>query len=194
MRECEYCGKSIVYKNGHARFCSDKCRNYARRRFMRSPLPQPILDAARWVRYDPNKRPLTTNGAAASSTNPSTWSTWASVQASSAGVGLGFVLGDGIGCIDLDHCLIDGEPNDEARRILEQYPNNYVEVSPSGDGLHIWGGAEEQPGRRFTTNGGLHVEFYSTGRYITVTENVYQHGKLHGIGVPVIPARADLTA
>lgn len=160
---------------------------------MRTAIPKPLLSAARWIRYDSAKRPLTITGDLASSTDASTWSTRAEALASTAGVGLGYVLGDGVACIDLDHCLIDGEPTEAARRILEDYPNNYVEISPSGDGLHIWGAAPEQPGRRFTTPDGLKVEFYATGRYITITENVYQRGELYGIDVPVIPTRDDLT-
>ncbi|WIB25827.1 DNA primase [Curtobacterium sp. MCSS17_015] len=177
MRECGYCGKSIVYKNAQARFCSDKCRNYDRRRQQRNPIPAEITKRDRWVRWNAAKVPLTASGSTASSTNPATWTTYAGATASTAGVGIGYVLGDGIGCIDLDHCLLDGKPNQEALTFLEAYPRHYIEVSPSGDGLHILGTAEAAVGRRYTANG-LHIERYSTGRYITVTGNVYQHGEL----------------
>lgn len=197
MRKCEYCGRSIVYKNAHARFCSDKCRNYARRSFMRNPIPAPMRENARWVRWrielrngKPTKVPLQLDGTRASSTNVETWTSWLQAKESAVGDGLGYVLGDGIACIDLDHCLIEGEPTDAARRFLDGYTNNYIEVSPSGDGLHIWGSCEEQSGRRFTTPDGLSVEFYAIGRYITITENVYQRGELYGIAVPVISAHS----
>mgnify|MGYP003681262558 CR=1 FL=1 len=81
------------------------------------------------------------------------------------------------GCIDLDHCLIDGKPTPEARKFLRDYPSHYIEVSPSGDGLHILGLQKEQGGRRQSI-GGLSVERYSVGRYITMTGNVYQRGEL----------------
>ncbi|MGG7510895.1 hypothetical protein [Plantibacter sp. YIM 135249] len=129
------------------------------------------------MRRAPDKTPLRISGHNASSTNPATWSSYAEAVKSRAGVGLGFVLGDGIGCIDLDHCLIDGSPTEQAARFLESYPKHFIEISPSGDGLHIWGTSEEVPGTR-GIEGGLHVERYSTGRYITVTGNVYQHGDL----------------
>lgn len=137
-----------------------------------------MTSAGRWVRRDARKVPLTTTGTSASSTDPATWSTHAEAAASSAGVGLGFVLGDGFACIDLDHCLVDGVPTEAAKVFLEQYPRHHVEVSPSGDGLHIWGTAEPGPGRKVTQPDGLHVERYSHARYITVTGQVFQRGQL----------------
>ncbi|QKS15695.1 DNA primase [Curtobacterium sp. Csp2] len=174
MRECIWCGRSIVAKNRQARFCSSKCRVYAHR----NPIPKAMTAAERWVRRSATKVPLTVTGSAASSTNPDTWSSYQDATASSAGVGLGFMLGDGFACIDLDHCLIDGVPNGAAARFLEQFPGSHVEISPSGDGLHIWGTAGERPGKIRAEHDGLHVERYSRERYITVTGNAYRHGQL----------------
>lgn len=82
---------------------------------------------------------------------------------------IGFVLGAGIGCIDLDHCLIDGHLSEGAAEILSMLPATWVEVSPSGDGLHIWGRFSKS-GRSVGTFMGQSVEIYSDGgRYITVT-------------------------
>ncbi len=177
MRTCGYCKRSIVWKNAQARYCSDKCRNYARRLKQRNPIPALMLSHDRWVRYSPSKMPLTINGDAASSTNPLTWSSYKQAAASRAGIGLGYVLGDGIGCIDLDHCLVDGKPTRAALEFIGHYPGNYIEISPSGDGLHIWGAAPEGNGTKRTENG-LSIERYSVGRYITVTGDVFQHGDL----------------
>jgi len=125
------------------------------------------------VRHE-GKRPITVDGRPASSTNPATWSTYSEAARSKAGDGLGYVLGDGIGCLDLDNCLDErGRPNEVARRILDRVPDAYVEISPSGRGLHVWGRAPEQPGRRHRG-----YEVYSVGRYITVTGRVYQPGRL----------------
>jgi primase-polymerase (primpol)-like protein len=184
MRECEYCGRSIVRKNAQAKYCSDKCRNYDRRRKLSTPFPAGMMNRARWVRWDIvfrkgewAKVPLTVDGDFASSTDRDTWTTFADASASTIGAGLGFVLGDGIGGIDLDHCLVDGKPNKVAASFLETVPGHYIEVSPSGDGLHIFGTAEAALGSRKTIDG-LHLERYSTGRYFTVTGNVFQHGDL----------------
>lgn len=136
-----------------------------------------MLEARRWVRRNAAKIPLTIEGKAASSTDPTTWATYQEAKASSAGVGLGFALGDGIGCIDLDYCVTDGQPNAHALAFVRRYPTNYIEYSPSGTGLHIWGTREPQPGTR-RIQGKLNVETYSESRYITITGNVYQHGTL----------------
>jgi primase-polymerase (primpol)-like protein len=125
------------------------------------------------VRYSARKVPLTTTGRAASSTNPGTWSTYSEAAASKAGVGVGFVLnGDGLACLDLDHCLVDGKPTPAARRFLYKLPRTYIEVSPSGEGLHVWGRAAVPTGRRVVVDG-LSVEVYGTGRYMTVTGKAF---------------------
>lgn len=124
-----------------------------------------------------DKVPFTVDAGKASSTNPNTWTSHAAASASDRGVGLGFVLGEGIGCIDLDHCLVDGKANEAAAEFVARYPGSFIEVSPSGDGLHIWGLREEQPGTKRMIDG-LSVETYSAGRYITVTGNVFQAGAL----------------
>ena len=84
-------------------------------------------------------------------------------------MGVGFVLdGDGIVCLDLDHALEDGRPVEWAAQLLARLPATYVEVSPSGTGLHVWGRARVVRGRRIR-DGVRSVEIYGTGRYITVT-------------------------
>ena len=116
---------------------------------------------------------MTSRGAYASTTDAYSWSTYADALASHVGDGLGFVLGAGFACIDLDHCLVGGKPNALARRVLADTRGCYTEVSPSGTGLHIWGLALELPGRK--RDG---IEAYSVGRYITVTGKVFRAGGL----------------
>jgi len=71
-------------------------------------------------------------------------------------------------CIDLDHCVVDGEVNQAALDFIESLPETYIEFSPSGQGLHIWGFGDVAKGSRKVVNG-LHIEIYSNGRYMTVT-------------------------
>lgn len=138
-----------------------------------SAIPAELRSLDRWVRYSSRKAALTVTGGAASSTNPATWSTYAEAVASKTGAGLGFVLnGDGLCCIDLDHCLVDGKPNGAARRFLAKLPRTYIEVSPSGEGLHVWGRAAVPTGRRVVVDG-LSVDVYGVGRYMTVTGKPY---------------------
>jgi primase-polymerase (primpol)-like protein len=122
----------------------------------------------RWVRHKA-KRPLHPQGWWIAVTNPEHWSSYQDAKASKWGDGLGFVLnGDGIVCIDLDHCVEDGKPNAEAQALLDSLPESYTEISPSGHGLHLWGFAKMDSGKRFTRNG-LNVEIYPAGRFITMT-------------------------
>ena len=156
---CAQCQQHFTARAG-AVTCSTKCRvAYSRRQ-----PPRELTALARWVRHR-NKVPLTVTGRNASSTNPQTWSDFDTVAQSDIGDGVGFVLaGEGIACIDLDHCLVDGRALPWARAILARCPDTYVEVSPSGTGLRIFGFAEIGKGRR-----GDGVEVYDRGRYMTVT-------------------------
>lgn len=135
-----------------------------------NPIPAELRTRDRWVRHSATKVPLTTAGKAASSTNPRTWTTYAEASSSSAGVGLGFVLdGDGVVCIDLDHCFDDeGALLPWAQGIVDEAGPTFVEVSPSGQGLHIWGLADVRQGRKLR-RGDLAAEVYGNGRFLTVT-------------------------
>ena len=79
----------------------------------------------------------------ASSANPNTWSNFDLTQTAyeeGGRDGVGFVFnGDGIVGIDLDHCVVDGQPNEGALEILKQIGCGYVEYSQSGTGLHAFG-------------------------------------------------------
>lgn len=153
------------------RFCSTRCRVAAHRaRRVASAMPTELAERRRWVRRDERKAPRTIDGGFASVTAAATWSPYAEAAASKVGVGLGYVLaeGDGIVCIDLDHCLTDGELSAWAREILDRCPASYTEISPGGDGLHIWGRGELERGRRMRMDGAS-VEVYGQGRYVAMT-------------------------
>src|SRR5699024_11599986 len=77
---------------------------------------------------------------------------------------------DGLGCIDLDDCIVDGVLADWAQRWVDGYREDAVliERSFSGRGVHIFLPLAEGPGRRIR-NGVENVEIYSRGRYIAVT-------------------------
>ena len=131
-----------------------------------------------WVRHTGRKMPLSVVGAKtrpASSTDPTTWASYSAVCRSTAGVGAGFVLGeaDRLVCIDLDHALADGELRPWARRIVDGLPETYIEISPSGTGLHIWGFGSVGRGRRIR-RGETAVEVYDRGRYVTVTREPFE--------------------
>jgi len=166
----------MVTVRADARFCSTRCRVAdARRRKRESVTFPPELTAkARFVRWAlvvrngrETKVPLTLDGLAASSTNAATWCTFGEARDSSVGRGMGFVLGEGIGCIDLDHCIVDGVVAPWAQVVLDANPDTFVEVSQSGTGLHVFGLLAEGPGRKIRD--GRDIEWYSVGRYIALT-------------------------
>lgn len=162
MRKCDRCGSRLdVLARSDARFCSTRCRVAAHRA---GSLPVELTSRRSWVRAD-GKRPIAVEGAPASSTDPSSWSSFAEVRASSVGDGFGVMLGDGLGCWDLDHCLDGGKLAPWAREVLDSIGSPvWVERSVSGTGLHVFVLADEARGFR---RGG--VEFYSRHRFIRVT-------------------------
>jgi hypothetical protein len=105
----------------------------------------------------------------ASSTDPSTWSTFADAVEAYGSVradGIGVVLTTeaAISCIDLDRVIApDGQLDTRAATISERC-NSWTEISPSGGGLHIF-----VRGRVPKALKGPHIEVYSTARYIAVT-------------------------
>ena len=161
---CSSCGVEF-HARADARFCSGRCRVRAHRGLRP---PAELVRRDRWVTHRA-KVPLQVSGGCASSTDPSTWSTFEAASSCSGRDGVGFVLnGDGIACIDLDHCLVDGVLEPWAQEIIDRCPRTYVEVSPSGTGLHVFGLATVGAGRNM---GG--VEVYDRGRYMTVTGRRY---------------------
>jgi putative DNA primase/helicase len=142
------------------------------------------LRGARWT-----KPPYQPSGAAASTTDPATWSpfdvVWAAYQAGRAdGVGFVFSPDDPYCGLDQDHV------RDPVTRAVEpaawarvQLCASYTETSPSGRGVHTIVEA------RLTDGGRRHgeVEVYDRGRYFTMTGN-------HAAGTPgtIAPAEAAI--
>ena len=176
-------------------YCGTRCRVAAHREakrvneyVARFPAPEPKPDPVakllanvpdelrlrdRWIRHK-DKRPIAIGGWACSVTDSSHWGYLDDALRSTYGDGVGFVLnGDGVVCLDLDDCVVNGEPNTAALEFIDALPNTYIEFSPSGRGLHVWGFGYMDRGRRFTANG-LKIEAYPDGRYLTVTGDVYR--------------------
>lgn len=102
------------------------------------------------------------DGSPASTTKRWTWSEYSAVKGSPNGV----MLGDGLGCWDLDDCFVGGvlEPWAESL-VAGLLPSAlWVERSLSGNGLHVFVEAPEGPGTRRGQ-----VEFYSRARFIAVS-------------------------
>lgn len=106
-----------------------------------------------------------------------TWpNTWAPIRtavntyrANESLAGVGFVLttNDPYVMIDLDDCILYGEPNEFACNILNSL-GTYAELSPSGRGLRLFVHCRHQPNaiKRQT------IEIYSKERFATLTGDV----------------------
>ena len=100
--------------------------------------------------------------------------------------GIGYRVSEGIGAIDIDHCIRDdGSLNDVAAYILSFFPNAYFERSPSSTGLR--GFFRLSPDfvydkTVYYINNRKHgLEVYlpgTTNRFVTVTGDVYRSGEV----------------
>ena len=98
--------------------------------------------------------------------------------------GIGFRVSEGIGAIDIDHCIReDGTLNDVAATVLAMFNTAYFERSPSGTGLR--GFFKLSPDFTYDKtvyyiNNRQHgLEVYlpgTTNRFVTVTGDVYRAG------------------
>lgn len=105
--------------------------------------------------------------------------------------GIGVLLnGDGLACIDLDKCVTNGIIDPKAMSFLDVCEVGYIEYSPSGTGLHGFGFAAPAPGRRFSYKG-LSVEFYTQGRFMTVTGHVVRNEGLKQINTGLLNETED---
>lgn len=176
-RSCDTCSARIPRTAAHnARFCSGACRQKAYRA-RRRPLPPEMTGRARWVRWEPRlrngkwtKAPLTAMGGEARVNAPSTWTTFSRASAAATDGRVGIVLGEGLGCIDLDDCIAGGVIASWAQEIIDEHRSEalLVERSVSGKGVHIFLPIPEGPGR-VIRDGERNIETYSQGRYIAVT-------------------------
>lgn len=163
--KCPSCAEPVPTRPGpgrQARFCSDRCRSAHRRATV--TVPARLRSQRRWVRAV-GKRPVTTTGSPASSTNPATWASFEQVRAARAGDGFGVMLGGGLGCYDLDDVT-----DVDARRFAATIPERvlFAERSVSGRGVHLFVEADEADGWRRTIDG-MKVERYTRARFIRMT-------------------------
>jgi hypothetical protein len=145
------------------------------------------MELDQWVlwRYDARgdgghtKVPYQINGNRASSTDPATWCPWGEAMKAwsenpTRWSGMGFVFSstDPFFGIDLDQCLdATGRLRPWAQPILERFVDTYAEISPSGQGLKIWGKGRLPGGGTAFPMGDGRVEIYDRARYFTVTGN-----------------------
>jgi hypothetical protein len=150
----------------------------------------------RWEERDgkPDKPPYNPKtGKLASSTNPTTWTTFEQAMGVCDsgdwdGVGYVFTVDDPFAGVDLDNCIdpTSGEIAPWAQAIIK-FLSSYSEVSPSKMGVKIFlQGRLPDDGRR---RHGKALEMYDRGRYFTVTGDHVQ-----GTPTTIEDRTAELTA
>lgn len=151
--------------------------------------PQELKVADQWVnwRFEHDRKvpvnPKTLGNAGVGW--PNTWTSYEKALENyrPGELGLGFVLteADPYVCTDLDQCIDErGELSLAARAVLDTL-QGYVELSPSGQGLHVWVKSEEKVGN-WKMKG---IEIYSSARWMTVT------GRANPKVAGVIPERTE---
>lgn len=124
----------------------------------------------------PTKVPMSVTGNKASTTNPQTWCDYESALGYSRandtidGVGFVFTADDPYCGIDLDKCRNPetGKVEDWAQTIIQSF-DSYTEISPSGTGVHVIIEGKKKGGKARKGK----IEIYDSGRYFTVTNNVF---------------------
>ncbi len=148
-------------------------------------IPAALKECDQWVTWRyiarggrPTKVPINARtGREASSTDPSTWSSFTEAVSalgdgsSNAGIGFVFSPDDPFCGIDLDDCLKEGAPVPEAHAIVDTF-KTYTEVSPSGNGVKLFLQGRKPPWARCrlkAIGGFKETEIYDSGRFFTLT-------------------------
>lgn len=96
---------------------------------------------------------------------------WLAALGEGFGVGIVIHEGSGLFCVDIDGCIgPDGALSDIGRTLVSDFSGVYAERSQSGRGMHLIGsyvGASPDHG---TKNIPLHIELYTSARFIGLTE------------------------
>jgi hypothetical protein len=143
-------------------------------------IPQSLKAMDRWLVWkwehrngSWDKPPKQTNGRAASTANPETWTSFnEAFMAHAVGDfdGIGIVLPEGMVGIDLDDCIHGETLTNQAKMVLGMLPT-YAEQSPSGTGVKLIAAGKLNPNLDSISHK-KGVELYdgaTTNRYFTIT-------------------------
>jgi len=145
-----------------------------------SEIDQKLKQCHQWITWRYEKRgkkftkvPYQPSGIPASTTKPETWSSFDDVTDPFAvgdkgfdGIGFVFSPDDGLVGIDIDDCIdADGNWNELATKTVEEV-GGFIELSPSGRGLHI---ITESELAKAHVDHDIGLEIYDRGRYFTVS-------------------------
>lgn len=122
-----------------------------------------------------HKHPLNPNTLyRANAHNPASWLSYDEAAARVAGLGAGYMLGfvvtksDPFFFVDIDNCLTPTGWSAQALELCALTPGAAVEISQSGQGLHIIGSGGPYPPHSCAPDG-PDLGFYTEGRFIALT-------------------------
>lgn len=157
-----------------------------------NPLVKKFGNTKRWVNWRfenvggrQTKVPYFSKKVKSSSTDDKTWKTFedAETQLDNGsnkfdGIGIVFTPEQNLLGVDIDHCVIEKlivhEQKESIQNFIDQ-ANTYTEISPSKTGLHLF--LEIKGSFTLTANKKAPFEIYTSGRYFTVTQEVYGESK-----------------
>jgi primase-polymerase (primpol)-like protein len=122
------------------------------------------------------KPPADANGDCINAHDPSNWRSYQDTISVSEQIGFVLTEHDPFLFIDLDHVLNEGKLCGWAEKLIAELPATYTEISPSGDGLHLYYMLYDTPSipkHKQTFPDGTALEIYFSGRYFTITGNVF---------------------
>ncbi len=128
-------------------------------------IPAELRALKQWVLWDKDKVPHQVNGKKADVTDPNTWTTFDACCCVDGFNGIGFVFSSDDVYTGID---LDAGGDAAAQLAIFNAMDSYSEISPSGKGLHIIVKGTVPSGARKEK-----IEVYSSGRYFTMTGNVY---------------------
>ena len=125
------------------------------------------------------KPPVGADGYKINAQDPANWRSFDEVREVSNQIGFALTDDDPFLFIDLDHVLKEGKLCGWAEKLIAELPATYIEISPSGDGLHMLYKLNDTPDlktnkRNFDDDDGTVLEVYFNKRYFTITGNVYE--------------------
>lgn len=171
-----------------------------REKALRAAVPDEMKKRPNWVvvktwwnaeKVKYNKRPVNCNsdkGEYAESDNPKTWTTFDNALKylkEKGGTTVAYALDgkDNISCIDLDRCYDEnGQQTALTKEVLSKCGKTYVEMSVSGNGLHIFGKTSGMDIRTFSKDGDL--EFYQRDHFIAMTGDGTGYSSLESFDTP----------
>lgn len=149
-------------------------------------IPKELTDLDQWIVFENrngrDKVPRSARRGPAKVNDPSTWSDYETAKRAyerrgCQGIGFATSLADGLALLDFDDVVRDGRIPRNVSRWLKRF-DSYVEVSPSGRGLHVIARGQliDLPDDRtgwISDESGIRAEIYHDRRYFSITGDVW---------------------